>query len=185
MIHTSKETEKRAVMQVAELMAAAARTAPKGCGIDNIEAIIIDGADKDQLSEELRKIAKETGEEWYARDGRNLEASHCVVILGVHMSPIQLSYCGDCGNPDCATTIQLEGRCAFNLVDLGIAVGSAVSVAANHRIDNRVMWSVGKAVKRLGFVPEEVKVAYGIPLSTSGKSPFFDRAISFQDEGEI
>lgn len=185
MIYRAEDTEKRAAMQVAELMAAAARTAPKGCGIDNIEAFIVDGVEKDRMSEELRKIAEETGEEWYARDGRNLEASHCVVILGVHMSPIQLSHCGDCGNPDCAATIQLEGRCAFNLVDLGIALGSAVSVAANHRMDNRVMWSVGKAVKRLGFVSEDVKVAYGIPLSISGKSPFFDRAISFKDEGEI
>lgn len=185
MIYRAEDTEKRAAMQVAELMAAAARTAPKGCGVDNIEVIIVDGEEKSKLSADMKKMAEETGEHWYARDGRNLEDSHCVVILGVHMSPIQLSYCGECGNPDCATTIQLEGRCAFNLVDLGIALGSATSVAANHRIDNRILWSAGKAAKRLGMLPEDVKVAFGIPLSISGKSPFFDRAISFRDEGEI
>jgi uncharacterized ferredoxin-like protein len=54
-------------------------------------------------------------------------------------------------------------------------MGSAVSVAANHRIDNRIMFSVGKAAMELGYLPKEVRVAFGIPLSTSGKSVFYDR----------
>ena len=60
-------------------------------------------------------------------------------------------------------------------VDLGIAIGSAVSVAADLRVDNRVMYSVGKAALNIGILGEDVKIAYGIPLSISGKNPFFDR----------
>jgi len=48
-------------------------------------------------------------------------------------------------------------------------------VAMDHRIDNRVMYSAGKAAIEGGFLSEEVIVAYGIPLSVSGKNPFFDR----------
>ena len=67
------------------------------------------------------------------------------------------------------------GTCSFNAGDLGIAVGSAVSRAADLRIDNRIMYSAGKAALELGFLGSEVAIAYGIPLSVSGKSPFFDR----------
>jgi uncharacterized ferredoxin-like protein len=65
--------------------------------------------------------------------------------------------------------------CVFNTGDLGIAIGSAVSIAADHRVDNRVMYSVGQAVLEMGLFPPEVKIAYGIPLSATSKSPFFDR----------
>ena len=51
MIYKNTEAEKNAAFHVAELMLAAARTAPKGHGIDNLAAIIIDGAEKDKLAE--------------------------------------------------------------------------------------------------------------------------------------
>ena len=66
--------------------------------------------------------------------------------------------------------------CAISIGDLGIAIGSAVSVAAAHHVDNRIMFTVGRAALNLKmFGDDEVKIAYGIPLSVSGKSPFFDR----------
>jgi len=41
MIYKSIDIEKSAIMNVANLMIAAAKTAPKGCGRDNVDAIII------------------------------------------------------------------------------------------------------------------------------------------------
>lgn len=61
------------------------------------------------------------------------------------------------------------------MTDLGIAVGSAVSVAADNRIDNRVMYSAGKGALKAGMLPPDVKIAYGIPLSISSKSIYYDR----------
>jgi uncharacterized ferredoxin-like protein len=65
--------------------------------------------------------------------------------------------------------------CVFAISDLGIAVGSAVSIAADHRADNRIMYSAAMSAIQLGFFSPEIKMAYAIPLSASGKSPFFDR----------
>lgn len=65
--------------------------------------------------------------------------------------------------------------CAFNTGDLGIAIGSAVSIAADNRVDNRVMYTVGQAALEMGILGEEVTVAYAIPLSSASKSPYFDR----------
>ena len=42
-------------------------------------------------------------------------------------------------------------------------------------IDNRVMYTTGQAVMEMKFMGEEVKIAFGFPLSVSAKNPFFDR----------
>jgi uncharacterized ferredoxin-like protein len=67
------------------------------------------------------------------------------------------------------------GTCSFNAGDLGIALGSAVSRLADWRIDNRIMYTVGMAAKELEILGPQVELIYGIPLSITGKSPYFDR----------
>jgi uncharacterized ferredoxin-like protein len=37
------------------------------------------------------------------------------------------------------------------------------------------MFTIGKAVVEMKLLGEDVKIAYGIPLSASSKNPFFDR----------
>lgn len=172
---TSADAEKRAAFFVADLMAAAARTAPKGCGVDNIEVIILDGEEKDKLAEHMREIAKETGAEFFNRDAGNVDNSHCIVLIGIKDNPLGLESCGLCGFENCGMMRKAGANCTFNITDLGIAVGSAASIAGDNRIDNRVFYSAGKAAVATGVFPEDVRVAYGIPLSTTSKSIFFDR----------
>lgn len=171
------ELEKRAAFAVADLMVLAAKTAPKGCGLDNVVALVVDGEEKSELSGQMRTIAAETGADFFERDACNVDDSHLLVLIGVKDSPVGLANCSLCGFKDCAETKKAGGRCALNVTDLGIAVGSAVSVAANNRIDNRVMFSVGKAALKLKFFDDDVKICYGIPLSSSSKSIFFDRGV--------
>lgn len=63
----------------------------------------------------------------------------------------------------------------FNSGDLGIAIGSAVSIAMDYRVYNRIMYTAGQAVLDLVLPGEDVKIAYVIPLSATSKSPYFDR----------
>ncbi|MDR0876245.1 MAG: DUF2148 domain-containing protein [Clostridiales Family XIII bacterium] len=175
MIYTSSESEKHAILEVAHGMVAVARTAPKACGIDNIETFIVDGEDKDKLSAEMRKLTEETGVVHFGRDGSNVDASECVVFIGVANKPVGLQNCALCGFEDCGTMAKAGGRCALNIDDLGIATGAAVAFAADHRIDNRIMYTAGKAALRLGWFSKSVTIGWGIPLSALGKSPYFDR----------
>ena len=168
------ELEKKAAYAIAESMALAAKTAPKGRGLDNVVALAIDREEKDALSAEMRKIAEETGAEFFARDAGNVDKSHLVVMIGVKDNPAGLN-CNLCGFKNCAEAKKAGGKCTFNITDLGIAIGSAVSTAADHRIDNRVMFSAGKAALRLKIFADDVNVCFGIPLSSSAKSIFFDR----------
>jgi uncharacterized ferredoxin-like protein len=175
MIIKSKEIEERAVERIADLICVAARTAPKGRGVDNLVVMLIKAREKDQLAEEMRKIAKDTGAQFFDRDAGCLDKAAAVILLGQKVTAMGVTPCGYCGWANCAECAKHNGQCAISVGDLGVAVGSAVATAALHHIDNRVMLSVGKAALNLNLFPEEVKIAYGIPLSISGKNVFFDR----------
>ena len=172
---TSIELEKSAALQVAALMAAAARTAPKTRGIDNIRTVAIDDEPtKQTLIAKMREIATKEDRPSLARDAGNIENSPAVVVIGVEANTAGLN-CGFCGRPTCDALEEAGGICSFNSIDLGIATASAAEVAGRHHIDNRVMYSIGRASLDLGLLGPKVKLALGIPLSVTGKSPFFDR----------
>jgi uncharacterized ferredoxin-like protein len=172
---TSLELEKTAAQQVAALMAAAARTAPKTRGIDNIKTFAIDDEPaRRKLVAKMRGIATKENRPGLARDAGNIENSPAVVVIGVESNPAGLN-CGVCGQPSCAAMKDAGGVCVFNSIDLGIATASAAETAGRFHVDNRVMYSVGRACLDLKLFGPKVKLALGIPLSVTGKSPFFDR----------
>ncbi|MBP2666508.1 MAG: hypothetical protein H6Q76_1488 [Firmicutes bacterium] len=177
MITKSAEMEARATDEIVELMALAARTAPKGRGVDNLVVIAVRAKVKDQLSAEMRRILKEDdGLPHFERDAGNIDKATVVLLLGQKVKPMGPRPCGFCGYKDCEENVRNNGLCAISIGDLGIALGSAVSVAAAHHVDNRIMFSAGKAALNLNlFDDPQVRIAYGIPLSVTGKSPFFDR----------
>jgi uncharacterized ferredoxin-like protein len=167
----------RVVRRVAEQMVIAAITAPKARGINNIFTAILDREQIKLVSEHLHKMVSERGfPPFFARDANNILNAQQMVIIGTRIKSNGLPACGLCGYPDCkAKDEHPEQPCAYNTGDLGIAIGSAVSRAADYRVDNRVMFTVGKAIVEMQMLGKEVKIAYGIPLSVSGKNPFFDR----------
>ena len=176
MVRLNEEAELEGLRRVAELRCVAARTAPKAGGKDNlVTAIIEDKADRHRLADQMKEIAGETGPAFFARDGDNVMAAQIVVIIGTRPGRLGIDGCNLCGFEGCAANEKAGARCAFTVGDLGIAIGSAVSVAADHRADNRIMYSVGVAAVQLEMLGPEVEIAHGIPLSATGKNIFFDR----------
>ncbi len=173
----SKIIEENSLRQIAGFMCTAARTAPKAKGIDNIAAIIIENEkDKNRLIKRMIAIAQANDKPGFARDAENLKESHVIVIIGTKTGHIGLTYCGICGYTDCDALLKAKAQCAFNSLDLGIALGSAVNIAAQFHADNRIMYSVGIAAIELNlFNDKKIKFALGIPLSASRKNIFFDR----------
>lgn len=166
-----------AVVAAAFQIANAARTAPKARGIDNLVIAVAYGEELEAIAHKTHHMVAEDGAPaFFERDAGNLHASHALVLIGTKIKPMGLKLCGLCGYGDCAHKEQHpDVPCFFNSHDLGIAVGSAVSKAADMRIDNRVMYSVGMAVRALGLLGEDVPIIIGIPLAAASKSPFFDR----------
>lgn len=173
MIHNELDTKQEQVLATARAMMAAARTAPKGKGRDRLHIITVSGNDLGKLATEMRRYAEKSGFNFFLRDALNVEESQAVVIIGTSYGVFGLD-CGFCGFPTCADKTDDGIPCAINTNDLGIAVGSAASIAADWRIDSRVMYSVGRAALDLGWMGDS-KAAFGIALSCTSKSPFFDR----------
>jgi uncharacterized ferredoxin-like protein len=171
----SQELERQAALNVAALMAAAARTAPKTRGIDNISVLAVDDPEtKGRVIEKMREISKRDNKPFVERDANCIANAPVLVIIGVADNPPGLD-CGFCGHKTCEESKQAKSTCAFNSIDLGIAISSAAATASRFHVDNRVMFSIGRAARELRLFGESVRQVLGIPLSISGKSPFFDR----------
>ena len=167
--------EREAVRACARFMAAAARTAPKTRGIDNIVVSIVeDRAEIKDLSRAMLEIYKRVNRANFERDAGSIENLDTIFLAGVKDNPVGLD-CGFCGSPTCKEQKAKCGFCAFNAIDLGIALGSAAAIAGNLRIDNRIMYSIGRAAMETGLFQKDVIHAAGIPLCATGKNPFFDR----------
>lgn len=170
-----EEFKEKNLEEVAERMCLAARTAPKARGMDLLEIAVLKGDTIGKLSQKMKEIGERESHNTFLRDAENIKSASVIVLIGTKIKAIGLKYCAFCGWPNCAEAEKAGAICAYNTGDLGIAIGSAVSVAMDHRVDNRIMYTVGKAAIELGLLGKEVKVAFGIPLSATGKNPFFDR----------
>jgi uncharacterized ferredoxin-like protein len=153
-------------------MMTAARTAPKGKGMDIIEIVLITDDDVRRLSDEMHRLAEETGLKFILRDAVNILHAEAILLLGTAQQNHGLD-CGHCGFNAC-TEKPKTVPCAINSVDIGIAIGSACATAADCRVDTRVMFSAGLAAQRLRILGDCATVM-AIPISASSKNPFFDR----------
>ena len=170
---------KEAMGLVADLMAVSARTAPKAAGKDFVEVKVVQGEELQALAREMKKYGEEAGKVNFDRDGANVEASDAMLLLSLKKAaPVGLN-CGACGFDRCQDLHVKKGPefdgplCAWRLVDLGIALGSAVKTAGILNADNRIMYRAGVLAKKMGLIEGEMVV--GVPLSATGKSIYFDR----------
>ncbi|MBU0494776.1 MAG: hypothetical protein KKA73_15445 [Chloroflexi bacterium] len=168
-----------AIRTVADLMAVAARTAPKSAGQDYVVLKVIEGDECQRLADEMIKYGQETGKKNFGRDGRNVAASAAMLLVGIKdASSLGLS-CGACGFDTCDERTAAEHgefvgpQCAFRVLDMGIALGSAAKMAGLLNVDNRIMYRAGVVARQMGLINADFVM--GIPLSVTGKSIYFDR----------
>ncbi len=173
-----QDIAENAVVAAAFQIANAARTAPKARGIDNLVIAVVYGEELEKIAQQMDSLVKEGKvSAFFGRDANNLRASQALVLIGTKIKPMGLKECGLCGFGNCAHKEEHhpDAPCMFNSHDLGLAMGSAVSKAADMRLDNRVMYSVGIAVRSLGIMGADVPIIIGLPLAAASKNPFFDR----------
>lgn len=164
------------LLRVAKAMVVAAITAPKGKGVNNIETCIVTNSDIAPIVAKMQHMAVEFDVPSFARDAANISQCDVMVLFGTKITPLFLKKCGMCGFANCEEKLpHSKIPCVFNSGDLGIALGSAVSVAMDNKIDNRIMYTVGQAVREMDIFSRDVQIVYAIPLHVSKKNIFFDR----------
>jgi len=166
---------------VAKLMAIAATTAPKSKGENFVRTRLLDGEEIQALADAMDAFGRRTGKKDFDRDAAGVRRSQAVVLIGINKATVVGLDCGACGFTDCRS-LQASDRtdgefsgpqCAFRLLDMGIALGSAVKTASQLNVDNRIMYRIGAAARERGIVDWDFVM--GIPLAVTGKNVFFDR----------
>ncbi len=175
-VYREETVTQETILRVASLMVTAARTAPKTRGRNQLEFLIVDGDDLEKIAVKMEELGELTKAYFFGRDANDLRRSAAAVLFGTRIRALDLPYCGWCGFEDCAEKNKHpDNPCAYNNIDLGIAVGSAVSVAMEHRVDNRIMYTIGQAVRDLGYFPPDIRIILGVPLSATSKNIYFNR----------
>lgn len=174
MIINERNIRHEEVLQIAKQIMIAARTAPKGKGLDIVEIGMVTGEEIYKLSVEMKAIAEEKGLKFFLRDAENILNAEAVLLIGTKAQTQGLN-CAHCGFCTCLEKPE-SVPCAINVIDVGIAIGSACSKAADLRVDTRVMFSAGLAAQHLNILNDDTcKCVFAIPISASSKNPFFDR----------
>jgi uncharacterized ferredoxin-like protein len=171
----------QSIETVTQMMAIAAITAPKAKGENFVAVEVLQGPVLQQLSQAMIAFGEKSHKANFDRDGKNVAKSDAVVLIGLKEPNTVGLNCGACGYPTCTELTSqppYEGEfrgpiCAYRLLDMGIAIGSAVKTASLLNVDNRIMYRIGTVARGMGLVDWHFVI--GIPLSVSGKSIYFDR----------
>ena len=159
-----EELIRKGVLGVAELMAVAAKTAPKARGIDNIVVRVLDKKEElEELAKTMEEMASEYGS-FLARDAESVRKSDVVVLIGARVVDLGLKT---------PPYYKVDLNTVMALVNLGIALGSAVKMASILNVDNRIMYSIGIAAQKMNII--EADYVLGVPLSAKAKNIYFDR----------
>jgi uncharacterized ferredoxin-like protein len=169
------------VEMVARLMAISATTAPKSKGENFVKTRVLTGNVLKELADTMLAYGQRTKKKDFDRDSKNVAESDAVLLIGLKKAGVLGLDCAACGFAGCKSFQKQEKEsgefvgptCAFRLLDMGIALGSAVKTASMLNVDNRIMYRAGVAAREMDLVDWEFVM--GIPLSVTGKSIYFDR----------
>ena len=152
------------VNYVAKLMVVSAITAPKARGVNNVVVRVLNRRDDlEALARKMEELSQLYGD-FFARDANSVRNSDAVVVIGCKIVKIGIK------KPE---KWVIDADTILSLINLGIALGSAVKTASLLNVDNRIMFSVGVAAQEMGLI--DADYAFGIPLSVKPKNIYFDR----------
>jgi uncharacterized ferredoxin-like protein len=181
------------LVSCAKMMELAARTAPKSAGQDHVVTAVLGPDEVQKVGDRMVALGEERDMPMFVRDGKSVKSSGAMLLVGLKgAKPVGLD-CMACGYRTCSELSKaFEGNasagpsdggvgtrkflgplCAFRLLDMGIALGSAAKTAGILNADSRIMYRAGVVARELGFIDAEYVMA--VPVSATGKSPFFDR----------
>ena len=100
MLINERQNRRERLLKVAEAMATAARTAPKGKGFDIIEILTVTDEHIAELSAEMIKYSQKSGLKFFIRDAENLQYAEAVILIGTRTKTYGLN-CGYCGFQTC------------------------------------------------------------------------------------
>ena len=87
MIENERESRHEHILNVARQMMTAARTAPKGKGVDIIEIAMVTDSNIRILSETMKQMYEDNGLKFFLRDADNILDAECIILIGTRELP--------------------------------------------------------------------------------------------------
>lgn len=87
MVYDERDIRKAQALDIAQKMLVAARTAPKGKGVDVVECAVVDSDDLEALACTMEAVGEERGFAFFLRDANCVRKSLCVALVGTREKP--------------------------------------------------------------------------------------------------
>ncbi len=169
---------KREIEIISDLIAVSASIAPKSGGESFINIYLLDDAEREILAEEMFQLSDTLNEELYSKYGKIIEEeAQAVLLVGLKGHPPLGIDCQACGFKDCqefeseGTEDIFEGpNCAYRLLDMGMALGSALKTAGAHGVKTSLMIKAGLAAKNIGL--STARLCMAVPIMLDEERPY-------------
>lgn len=93
--------ELESVELLAKIILTAARTAPKGKGIDDIVTCLLSQEEKVDLADKMEELSEIKGLKFLLRDAKNVRDADAITLIGLKASGVGNLDCGACGFRTC------------------------------------------------------------------------------------
>jgi uncharacterized ferredoxin-like protein len=189
-IYDGKEATHEYLLEITKACAVAAAKAPTLTNSLNLRMEIVTGEDLDPMIDVLETFGKTSTFQMHDavafKAMREKNVLPPVLLLGADLCDPVLWDCGACGFPTCGEYIKFVKRnkgigigaygpsCIWKVIDFGMAADYACAAAAMHRVEARLLFSMGAVSMFLGRL-EGSSFVLGLPVGPVGINNWFDR----------
>jgi uncharacterized ferredoxin-like protein len=100
--------ELESVELLARIILTAARTTPKGKGIDDIITCLLSKDEKNELASKMEELSEIKDLKFLIRDAQNIRDADAIVLIGLKSSGVSSLDCGVCGFGTCKEMLEHE-----------------------------------------------------------------------------
>ena len=154
---------------VARLMVVSTMKANREDDSPDLEVTILEKVQRGILAEELFQMAEQKEDDDYTRVGEHVLNSGGMILVGLNDRTTRGLDCKACGFSGCEELMSVEtsdifegANCLFRVLDMGMALGSALRTADMHNVKTEIMPLAGLAAKRLGLSQSRMVLAVSL-----------------------
>ncbi len=189
-VYSGEQATKEYLLEITKACAVAAAKAPTLTNSLNLRTEIVTDEDLDPVLDVLETFGKTSTFQMHDavafKKMKEKGVLPPVLLIGADLCEPPLWDCGACGFRTCGEYLKFIKRnkglgigaygptCVWKAIDFGMAGDYACAAAALHRVEARIMFSIGAVSMFLGHL-EGSSFVLGLPVGPVGMNAWFDR----------
>jgi len=189
-IYEGNEIYQEQLLSIAKECAIAAMKVPLLTGDLELKTKIITDDDFEPIIEVLEVLGKTSAFQLHDatayRAYKEKGILPPVLLIGADLTKPPMWNCGGCGFKNCGEYLNYVKKnkgigigaygptCLWKIIDFGIACDYACACAAQHKVETRIMLSIGAIALYLNYL-EDCSMILAVPVGPAGQNRWFDR----------